>query len=169
MSSVYCACMEYESEKERLSTNACTQTKGTKISKEKKAEVVELYKLGKTNEQVAEESGISKPTAIAIKKDAIANNFSIGDWKRQTSTLMAQIVSKGSNRLLEEIENIPAGQLPVALAILVDKVLVLQDAPTTVVEHRLRITHEDINKMIKGEVIDILPQKSVDAITEVDK
>jgi len=44
-----------------------------------------------------------------------------------------------------------------------DKVLALQDAPTTVVEHRLRISHEDINKILRGEktpeVIDIVEEK----------
>jgi hypothetical protein len=32
-----------------------------------------------------------------------------------------------------------------------NKVMSLQDAPTVVVEHRLRVSHEDINKMLKGE------------------
>jgi hypothetical protein len=72
---------------------------------------------------------------------------------------MSQIVSRGSTRLLEEIENIPAGQLPLAIAIMTDKVLALQDAPTVVVEHRLRVSHEDINAMIKGDVIDLPPAK----------
>lgn len=38
-----------------------------------------------------------------------------------------------------------------------DKVMQLQDAPTTIVEHRLRVSHEDINNMITGK-------KSPDAI-----
>lgn len=40
-----------------------------------------------------------------------------------------------------------------------DKVLALQDAPTVVVEHRLRVSHEDINAMIKGDIIDLPPPK----------
>lgn len=72
---------------------------------------------------------------------------------------MAAIVAKGSTRLLAEIENIPPGQLPLALAIMTDKVLALQDAPAVVVEHRLRVSHDDINKMIRGEVIDVPASK----------
>jgi hypothetical protein len=70
---------------------------------------------------------------------------------------MAAIVAKGSTRLLAEIENIPPGQLPLALAIMTDKVLALQDAPAVIVEHRLRVSHEDINKMLKGDIIDLPP------------
>ena len=72
---------------------------------------------------------------------------------------MSQIVSRGSTRLLEEIENIPAGQLPLAIAIMTDKVLALQDAPTVIVEHRLRVSHDDINAMLKGDIIDLPPAK----------
>jgi hypothetical protein len=57
--------------------------------------------------------------------------------------------------LLSEIDNISPASLPLAIAIMADKVMALQDAPTIVVEHRLRVSHNDINAMIKGEVIDI--------------
>ena len=39
------------------------------------------------------------------------------------------------------------------------RVMALQDAPTVVVEHRLKVTHQDINKMLKGDIIDIVPIK----------
>jgi hypothetical protein len=147
--------MEYESKKDLLSTNVTGEVNGSRIQKDKKEKIIELFKDGKTNAQVAEITGVSKPTVIAIKKNEIANGFSINEWKKQVSTTLAQIVVKGSNRLVDDIDKIPAGQLPLALAILTDKILQLQDAPTTVVEHRLRVTHEDINKMIKGEVINL--------------
>ena len=147
--------MEYESKKELLSTNPTGEVTGTGIPKEKRDKVIELLMQGKTNEQVAIESGVSKPTVIAIKKSHKANEFSINEWKKNISTALASIVSKGADRLSVEIEKIPAGQLPLAIAILTDKILALQDAPTTIVEHRLRVSHEDINKMIKGEIIDL--------------
>jgi hypothetical protein len=147
--------MEYESKKDLLSTNVTGEVNGSRIQKDKKEKIIELFKDGKTNAQVAEITGVSKPTVIAIKKNEIATGFSINEWKKQVSTTLAQIVVKGSNRLVDDIDKIPAGQLPLALAILTDKILQLQDAPTTVVEHRLRVTHEDINKMIKGEVINL--------------
>jgi hypothetical protein len=147
--------MDYKSKEELLSTNPTGEVTGTGIDPEKRKKVVELLLQGKTNDQVAEEAGVSKPVVIAIKKHEIANGFSVNEWKRGISTALASIVSKGAERLSVEIDRIPAGQLPLAIAILTDKILALQDAPTTIIEHRLRISHEDINKMIKGEVIDL--------------
>jgi hypothetical protein len=45
---------------------------------------------------------------------------------------------------------------------MVDKVAALQDAPTVIVEHRLRVSHEDINSMLKGDIIDIKPLEQKD-------
>lgn len=152
--------MDYESKSDLLSTNPTGEVSGKGISPERRKRVVELLMQGKTNEEVATESGVSKPVVIAIKKQEAVNGFSINEWKRNISTALASIVSKGADRLSVEIEKIPAGQLPLAIAILTDKILALQDAPTTIVEHRLRVSHEDINKMIKGEIIDL--KQSVD-------
>lgn len=152
--------MDYKSKDELLSTNPTGEVTGKGIDPEKRKRVVALLMQGLTNEQVASESGVSKPVVIAIKKQEAANGFSVNEWKRNISTALASIVSKGADRLSVEIEKIPAGQLPLAIAILTDKILALQDAPTTIVEHRLRVSHEDINKMIKGEIIDL--QKGVD-------
>lgn len=150
--------MEYESSKERLSTNPNIQVTGKKIAKEKRDKVIELLKDGQGASAVTEATGVTRPTVIAIRKDIEDNKgFELGTWKKQTATLLSQIVTRGSTRLLDEIENIPAGQLPLAIAIMVDKVQALQDAPTVIVEHRLRVSHEDINSMLRGDIIDIKP------------
>jgi hypothetical protein len=150
--------MEYKSSEERLSTNPSIQVSGKKIAKEKRDKVIELLKDGQGTSAVVEATGVSKPTVIAIKKDTEDNKgFELGTWKKQTAHLLSQIVTRGSTRLLDEIENIPAGQLPLAIAIMVDKVQALQDAPTVIVEHRLRVSHEDINSMLKGDIIDVTP------------
>lgn len=152
--------MEYESSKERLSTNPSIQVTGKKIAKEKREKVIELLKDGQGTTAVVEATGVSKPSVIAIRKDTEDNKgFELGTWKKQTATLLSQIVTRGSTRLLDEIENIPAGQLPLAIAIMVDKVQALQDAPTVIVEHRLRVSHEDINSMLKGDIIDVTPSE----------
>lgn len=154
--------MEYESSQERLSTNPFSRVTGKKVPKEKRDKAVELLKDGVGAGAVAEQTGLSKSTVLAVRKDVEDNKgFDLGTWKKNTSALLSQIVSKGSNRLLEEIENIPAGQLPLAIAIMTDKVMALQDAPTVVVEHRLKVTHQDINKMLKGDVIDLPPDKGL--------
>jgi hypothetical protein len=39
--------------------------------------------------------------------------------------------------------------------------MALQDAPAVVVEHRLKVSHDDINQMLKGEIIDLPPAKGL--------
>lgn len=141
-----------------LKPNPSNRTNGKRLPKEKNDEVRKLLLDGQGVNEVSRQTGISKPTVIGIRRDMDANGeFNFGSWKKQTTNTLSQIVSRGSTRLLEEIDNIPAGQLPLTIAILVDKVQALQDAPTVVVEHRLRVSHDDINQMIKGEAIDITP------------
>ena len=150
--------LEYTSKAERLSTNPSIGVTGKNIVKEKRDSVIDMLKDGKSAEAVAELTGVSKPAVLAIRKDTEdAGGFELGTWKKTTARLMSQIATKGSQRLLEEIDNIPAGQLPLAIAIMVDKVQALQDAPTVIVEHRLRVSHEEINAMLKGDKIIDLP------------
>jgi hypothetical protein len=102
---------------------------------------------------------VSKQAVIALRKDAEDNGgFELGTWKKNTANTLSQIVTKGSTRLLSEIDNINPAQLPLALAILTDKIMALQDAPAVIVEHRLRVSHDDINAMLKGDVIDVTPK-----------
>jgi hypothetical protein len=152
---------DFDSKHELLPTNTSGGITGDGIPEEKRKRVLELYAEGKTNEQVAMLAGVSKPVCIAIKKKAGSGGLDVVEWKRQVSAMFAGIVQKGAERLMVDIDNIPAGQLPLAIAILTDKILALQDAPQTIVEHRLKISHDDINKMLKGEVIDISP-KAID-------
>jgi hypothetical protein len=152
--------MEYESSKEPLPTNASRPNAGKGISKERREKVEELLKQGCGAVAIQEQTGVNRNAIIGIKKRLEhENGFESGSWKRNTARLMSQIVTRGSERLMTEIENIPAGQLPLAIAIMTDKVLALQDAPTVIVEHRLKVKHEDINAMLKGEIIDIPPAK----------
>jgi hypothetical protein len=148
--------LEYKSSPERLSTNPSLNVTGKNIVKEKRDAVINMLKDGQGAEAVSEATGVSKPAVLAIRKDAEdSKGFELGTWKKQTASLLSKIATKGSQRLLEEIENIPAGQLPLAIAIMTDKVMALQDAPVVVVEHRLRVSHNDINSLLTGEIIDI--------------
>lgn len=150
--------MSFESEPERLPTNPSTRSTGEGLTDDQRQRVLALLKDGVSVNEIVDQTGHSKHTILAIRRaQEDASGLNLMNWKKATAATMAAIVAKGSTRLLEEIENIPAGQLPLALAIMTDKVLALQDAPTVVVEHRLRVSHEDINKMLKGEadVIDL--------------
>jgi hypothetical protein len=149
--------MDYKSDPERLSTNPSKGRRvASKLDKDKKAKVKELLQDGTALRAIEKETGIARTTIRGVRNEMEDNKeFNLGTWKKQTAMTLSQIVSKGGERLLSEIDNISPAQLPLAIAIMADKVLSLQDAPTVVVEHRLRVTHNDINALIKGEVIDI--------------
>lgn len=150
--------MEYESSKEPLPTNFAEANRGKNHPPEKVKEITDMLKEGQRHRDIAAKTGVSPTTVTAInKRNQQEQDFNVSAWKKNTSRLMAEIVTRGSERLLEEIDDIPLSSLPIAIAIMTDKHQQLQDAPTVVVEHRLRIKHEDINSLIKGEIIDIPP------------
>ena len=157
--------MEYESSETRLPTNLGQKSNGNGLSPDVKAKVEDLLKQGASVNSIAKEVKVSKHTVIGLRNSMQdSGQFNHNSWKKHTSEVFSQIVTRGSERLLNEIDDLPVGQLPVALVIITDKILTLQDAPSVVVEHRLRVSHEDINSMIKGEIIDVKPieQKEID-------
>jgi hypothetical protein len=157
--------MDYESSPEPLPTNHTKPNAGKRLSPEKIKQVEDLLKAGHGINSVQEQTKVSNNSIIGIKQrlDQQAG-FESGTWKKNTARLMQQIVTRGSERLMTEIDNIPAGQLPLAIAIMTDKAMALQDAPSVIVEHRLKVSHQDINAMIRGEVIDVTPkQNSIDS------
>lgn len=155
--------MEYKSDESRLPTDPNNEHTGNNLTDEQRKAIHALLDDGVGTAEIAKQLGHSKHTVIAVRRarEDANGGLNLNTWKKATAATMAAIVAKGSTRLLAEIENIPPGQLPLALAIMTDKVLALQDAPAVVVEHRLRVSHEDINKMIKGEVIDV-PSNNLD-------
>jgi IS30 family transposase len=151
--------MEYESEPKRLPTDPNNEHTGANLTDVQREAVHKMLDDGMGTAEIAKRLGHSKHTVIAVRRarEDASGGLNLNSWKKATAATMAAIVAKGSTRLLTEIENIPPGQLPLALAIMTDKVLALQDAPAVVVEHRLRVSHDDINKMLKGDIIDVAP------------
>jgi len=163
--------MEYKSDPERLSTNPSKGRRvASKLDKTKKAKVKELLKDGMPLRAIERETEIPRTTLRAVRNEMEDNKeFDLGTWKKQTAMTFAKTVSKGGTRLLAEIDNLPIGQMPLALAILSDKIMSLQDAPTVVVEHRLRVSHDDINAMLKGDkIIDLTNVTPPDPVPPVN-
>jgi hypothetical protein len=90
-----------------------------------------------------------------VRQETGDKDISLGNYKKQTSELFKSIILKGAKRLDADIDKLPISQMPLALAILIDKVQTLIDQPVVVTEHRLKVRHEDINRLIMGEVIDV--------------
>ena len=147
--------MEYKSQSERIS-NTQTNSKATQIDPERKKRCEEMIKEGIPRDDIRKETGLAEHTITAIRQQM--EGVPDKDWKKSVADKLKSVVWKGANKLEGEIETISPSQLPVALAILIDKIAVLQDQPTAIVEQRMiKITHEDINKMLKADVIDINP------------
>lgn len=157
--------MDYESSQEPLPTNHTKPNAGKRLSPEKIKQIEDLLKAGHGVTSIQEQLKVSNNSVIGIKQRLDQQGaFESGSWKKNTARLMQQIVTRGSERLMTEIDNIPAGQLPLAIAIMTDKAMALQDAPSVIVEHRLKVSHQDINAMLKGEIIDVTPkQNSIDS------
>jgi hypothetical protein len=151
--------MDYKSDPERLSTNPSKGRRvASKLAKDKKTKIKELLQNGTALRAIEKETGIPRTTIRGVRNEMEDNKeFNLGTWKKQTAMTLSQIVSKGGERLLSEIDNISPASLPLAIAIMTDKVMALQDAPVVVVEHRLRVSHNDINAFLTGEVIDLPP------------
>lgn len=101
---------------------------------------------GKNCEDTAKVVSLRKSTVIAIRQHMEQDGkLELGSWKREVASLLGDFVHKGAVRLSENVESIPIGQLPMAIAIAIDKVRDLADAPTVRIEARLKITQDELN------------------------
>lgn len=150
--------MEYESSPERVKTDNKSTTL-EKLDPKKKQEIVWLTEQGHTQKEIEEKVEVSSHTVVAVRNEMGDKDIDLGTYKRRTSDLFKSIILKGAHRLDSEIEKLPISQMPLALAILIDKVQTLNDQPVVVTEHRLRVKHEDINKLISGDIIDVSTNK----------
>ena len=117
-----------------------------------------LLKDGKTVEETSKIVAVRKQTIVNIRKQMeVDGKLELGSWKREVAGDIAEFVRKGAARLVNNVENIPIGQLPMALAIAIDKVRDLADAPTVTVEHRLKISQDELNKAfsLDSDVIEV--------------
>lgn len=149
--------MDYQANKEHL--NDPVKSVPSPVKKIAEKLIIE----GKSCEETAKLVSLRKSTVVSIRQQMEADGkLELGSWKREVAGLLGEFVQKGATRLLENVENIPVGQLPMALAIAIDKVRDLADAPTVRIETRLRITQDELNsafavdgKENHGKVIDV--------------
>jgi len=151
--------MESESKYERVKNDKKSTTL-EKLDAKKKEEIVWMTEQGHTQKEIEEKVEVSSHTVVAVRQDmGSQESLDLKTYKAKTSDLFKSIIMKGALRLDTEIDKLPISQMPLALAILIDKVQTLNDQPVVVTEHRLRIKHEDINKMISGEIVDLPDSK----------
>lgn len=120
---------------------------------EKYNKVVDMLRQGAAISVIREEcKPISRNTITAIRD---RNNLD-ADWRRQTANKMKRVVSMISDRLDEEVDNIPVGQLAIAGAITIDQIAKLENKPVAIIRHESARTHDDLNaklQALEAEVI----------------
>jgi len=151
--------MDYQSQNDNLAKA------GKSLPKTTTRVIENLLKEGKTCEETAKLAEVRKQTVVDIRKQMEQEGkMELGSWKREVSSLLGEFALKGAKRLVDEIDTMPIGQVTMAVAIAVDKVSQLTDAPTVKIEARLKISQDDLNRAFLAnakpiEIIDV-PQKN---------
>ena len=112
---------------------------------------------GTSCEETAKLVSIRKSTIVSVRQQMESDGkLELGAWKREVAGLLGDFVLKGATRLSEQAENIPIGQLPMAIAIAIDKVRDLADAPTVRIEARLKITQDELNRAFAIDTTEVI-------------
>lgn len=151
--------MDFSPSPDRLDKNI--KEPGSRLDPAVRKQVKKLLKESTPISQIIDETGVASKTVAEIRKDlSDQGKLDYADFKRRTAQRLASFIGKGIERLDNEVDSMPIGQLPLATAIAIDKLEKLVDAtPTVQVKAELRISADDINRMLfGGTVIDVTPE-----------
>jgi hypothetical protein len=132
-----------------------------KLPKSSVKRIEELLKQGNPVRDTAKLAAV-EPKAVTEIKNQLQDSgqLDVLAFKRKTATRLASFIDKSIQRLDEEVENIPVGQLMLSTAIAIDKFDKLVDpTPTVNIKAELRISADDINRLLDPSMgaIDITP------------
>jgi hypothetical protein len=151
--------MEFKSKQEIISNDQTQNHTGERLPEELRERIKQMLAEGASQRKIQAETGVSAHTVVGIRKSMPALDEK--GWKKEVVEKLRSVVSRGASRLSDEIDDIPITAMPVSLGILIDKINVLNDQPTAVVEHRMRITHDEINNILMDiEIISETPLTS---------
>ena len=118
-------------------------------NRERYAAIVRCLAEGVGIRATARAFGASTGTIQAIRD---REGLAIGTEKKELSTKLGHFARMASERLIEELDEIPIGQLPVAMGIALDKKAALDGEASAIVEHRStrEPDPEDIRRYLEG-------------------
>lgn len=134
--------------------------------------ILQLRKEGKSYNQITAETGAATNTIARICAE---NAEELGKWKRRVSTKLGEAIDLLSERLVKEADDVSLSQIPVSIAIALDKKAALDGENITHVVHHKGLTHSDLgdklDKMRQANVINIDNQSSENGpnIKQTDK
>lgn len=138
----------------KLKTESSRAT-GEKMKPELREAILADLRGGMGMVAVANKHEVSGHIVSALRDQAEEDNpaFNLVAWKKSTAATLSRFVSKGADKLERQVEEMPLQSLPIAIAVAIDKLLLLHDQPQTIVEQRLRIDHNAVNDMLKADGI----------------
>ena len=147
--------MDLEPKNERLVNRA--PGAGSKQPKPAKKKAEKLLQEGVPPAEVSALTGIDRGVVADIRKNLEdEGKLDILAFKRRTAARLASFIGKAVDRLDSEVENIPISQLMLPTAIAIDKLNNLTEAtPVVTIKAELRISADDINKMLSPNIIDV--------------
>jgi hypothetical protein len=152
--------MDSEPKYERLDNTS--PGAGSKLPKPTRKKIESLLKQGVPPAETAKLVA-ANPDVVREMRNNMADNGQLDmlAFKRRTAARLASFIDKSLQRLDNEVDDIPIGQLMLPTAIAIDKIEKLVDpTPTVQVKAELKISADDINKLLGfgGPVIDVDPQ-----------
>lgn len=100
--------------------------------------IVSDLKSGKTLEQTVVDNRAGKTTVNRIKNELMTAG-DLKDWKKRTAGKAAALAERMIERMADNLDQIKPNQLSIPAAVLIDKVAMLSDQPSQIVEHRHEI------------------------------
>ena len=100
--------------------------------------IVSDLKSGKTLEQTVVDNRAGKTTVNRIKNELMTAG-ELKDWKKRTAGKAAALAERMIERMADNLDQIKPNQLSIPAAVLIDKVAMLSDQPSQIVEHRHEI------------------------------
>lgn len=134
---------------------------GEKLPKASRKRIESLLKQGVPPVETAKLVAADPDTVRDMRNNlADSGQLDMLAFKRRTAARLASFIDKSLQRLDAEVDDIPIGQLMLPTAIAIDKMEKLVDpTPTVQVKAELRISADDINKLLgfNGPIIDVIP------------
>ena len=95
-------------------------------------------KAGKTLVQIQRDNSAGSEAVGRIKNELITAG-DLKDWKKRTAGKAAALAERMIERMADNLDQIKPNQLSIPAAVLIDKVAMLSDQPSQIVEHRHEI------------------------------
>ena len=134
------------SEKTAVGQKGVTNPRNLRVrDPEKYKAVVTSLKHGNSLTQTSVECGVSRGTVDRIKYE---NKEELTEWKWRNYNKLNKIVSKGLDRLEEEIDQVHVNSLALQLGILLDKRSMLEGELVGKSPEKQVILHGDFNKLL---------------------